>query len=132
MVLMTYPTSEGSGEPVHPRSLARAFAVRNHEVWEVDEGHPKNLFILENKPDIYPQTHGISCEFKSHLKSNLNLSKNNKNCCKSYLFCQSIPEFSLMRLFYLSIQNPFSLFNNSFVFSNDSLLELHSFQIISL
>ena len=23
---------EGSGEPVHPRSLARAFAVRTHEV----------------------------------------------------------------------------------------------------
>ena len=50
-----------------------------------------NLFILENKPDIHTQTHGIACEFKSHLKSNLNLPKNNENCCKIYLFCQSIP-----------------------------------------
>ena len=34
MVLVTQATSEGSGEPVHPRSLARAFAVRTHEVWK--------------------------------------------------------------------------------------------------
>ena len=27
-------TSEGSGEPAHPRSLARAFAVCIHEVWK--------------------------------------------------------------------------------------------------
>ena len=32
MVLITQATSEGSGEPAHPRSLARAFAVRSHEV----------------------------------------------------------------------------------------------------
>ena len=34
MVLNTQATSEGSGEPAHPRSLARAFAVRTHEVWK--------------------------------------------------------------------------------------------------
>ena len=34
-VLIAYATSEGSGEPAHPRSLARAFAVRTHEVWKV-------------------------------------------------------------------------------------------------
>ena len=34
MVLITKATSEGSGEPAHPRSLARAFAVRTHEVWK--------------------------------------------------------------------------------------------------
>ena len=34
MVLITSATSEGSGESVHPRSLARAFAVRRHEVWK--------------------------------------------------------------------------------------------------
>ena len=36
MVLITQATSEGSGEPAHPRSLARAFTVRTHEV-EVNE-----------------------------------------------------------------------------------------------
>ena len=34
MVLITWATSEGSGEPVHPHSLTRAFAVRTHEVWK--------------------------------------------------------------------------------------------------
>ena len=28
------PTSESSGEPAHPRSLARAFAVRTHKIWK--------------------------------------------------------------------------------------------------
>ena len=32
--LITKATSEGSGEPAHSRSLARAFAVRTHEVWK--------------------------------------------------------------------------------------------------
>ena len=34
MVLITKVTSEGSGEPTHLRSLARAFAIRTHEVWK--------------------------------------------------------------------------------------------------
>ena len=34
MVLITQGTSAGSGEPVHPRCLTRAFAVRTHEVWK--------------------------------------------------------------------------------------------------
>ena len=34
MVLITSATSEGSGEPVHPRCLARAIAVRTYEVWK--------------------------------------------------------------------------------------------------
>ena len=34
MVLITQATSEGPGEPAHPRSLARVFAVRTHEVWK--------------------------------------------------------------------------------------------------
>ena len=34
MVLITQATSEGSGEPAHPHSLATAFAVRTHEVWK--------------------------------------------------------------------------------------------------
>ena len=37
-VLITRATSEGSGEPKHPHSLARAFAIRTHENMEVDEG----------------------------------------------------------------------------------------------
>ena len=32
MVLITSATSKGSGEPVHPLSLTRAFAVCTHEV----------------------------------------------------------------------------------------------------
>ena len=34
MVFIIYATSEGSGEPAHLGSLARAFAVRTHEVWK--------------------------------------------------------------------------------------------------
>ena len=34
MVLITQATSEGSGEPAHPRCLARAFAIRTHKVWK--------------------------------------------------------------------------------------------------
>ena len=32
LVLIKYATSEGTGEPAHSRSLARAFAVRTHEL----------------------------------------------------------------------------------------------------
>ena len=32
MVLITYATGEGSGEPAHLRRIARAFVVRTHEV----------------------------------------------------------------------------------------------------
>ena len=35
-------TSEGSGEPAHPRSLDRAFAVRTHKVWKKTNGPTKN------------------------------------------------------------------------------------------
>ena len=31
-VLITYTNSEGSGKPAHPRSLARDFAVRSHDI----------------------------------------------------------------------------------------------------
>ena len=34
LVLITKATSEGSGELAHPRSLARAFTDRTHEVWK--------------------------------------------------------------------------------------------------
>ena len=34
MVLITKATSDGSGEPAHSRSLARAIPVRTHEVWK--------------------------------------------------------------------------------------------------
>ena len=40
MVLVTFATSEGSGEPAHPRRLDRAFAVRTHEAWT--KGPTKN------------------------------------------------------------------------------------------
>ena len=38
MVFITKATSDGSGEPAHPRSLTRAFAVRTHEVWKKMKG----------------------------------------------------------------------------------------------
>ena len=31
LVLMGYASSEGSGEPAHPRSLARTFAARSYK-----------------------------------------------------------------------------------------------------
>ena len=34
MVPITQATSEGSGEPAHPCSLARTFTVHSHEVWK--------------------------------------------------------------------------------------------------
>ena len=33
LVLITYASSEGSGEPAHPRSLARTFAARSYKHW---------------------------------------------------------------------------------------------------
>ena len=42
MVLITLATSDSSGEPAHLRSLARAFAVRTHEVWKKTKGQTKH------------------------------------------------------------------------------------------
>ena len=42
MVLITLANNEGSGEHVHPRSLARAFAVRAQEIWKQTNGPTKN------------------------------------------------------------------------------------------
>ena len=42
MVLITQTTSEGSGEPAHPCSLDRAFAVHTHKVWKQTKGRTKN------------------------------------------------------------------------------------------
>ena len=33
LVLITYASSEGSGEPAHPRSLSRTFAARSYKQW---------------------------------------------------------------------------------------------------
>ena len=33
LVLIGYASSEGSGEPAHPRSLARTFAARSYKQW---------------------------------------------------------------------------------------------------
>ena len=33
LVLMAYASSEGPGEPAHPRSLARTFAARSYKQW---------------------------------------------------------------------------------------------------
>ena len=42
MVLITQVPSKCSGEPAHPPSLTRAFAVRTHEVWKKTKGPTKN------------------------------------------------------------------------------------------
>ena len=34
MVFIAYASSEGSGEPAHPRSLARTSAARSYKQWE--------------------------------------------------------------------------------------------------
>ena len=33
LVLIAYASSEGSGEPAHPRSLARTFAASSYKKW---------------------------------------------------------------------------------------------------
>ena len=33
LALIAYASSEGSGEPAHPRSLARTFAARSYKQW---------------------------------------------------------------------------------------------------
>ena len=50
----------------------------------------RNLFILENTPDTHPQTHGISCDFKSQRVISVN--QKTMKIAVSYLFCQSMPE----------------------------------------
>ena len=46
-VLITQANTEGSGsgEPVHPRSLVRAFAVRTHNIWNLRRPSSKDLKI---------------------------------------------------------------------------------------
>ena len=45
MVHMIWATTEGSGEPAHPRSLARAFAVRKNKVRESTKCPTKNQTV---------------------------------------------------------------------------------------
>ena len=33
LLIIAYASSEGSGEPAHPRSLARSSAARSHKQW---------------------------------------------------------------------------------------------------
>ena len=42
MVLISQAISKGSGEPAHSRSLARAFAVRTHDIWKYTKGPTKS------------------------------------------------------------------------------------------
>ena len=56
MVLITQTTSEGSGEPAHPCSLARAFAVRTQSM-EVDEGS-------DQTSNIWPHWKAAHVRFK--------------------------------------------------------------------
>ena len=42
LVLNAQATSEGSGKPAHPGSLARAFAVCTHELWKQTKGQTQN------------------------------------------------------------------------------------------
>ena len=86
-----------------------------------------NIFMPTTISNIHPHTHWMSCEFKSHCKSNLTLSKNNKTCCKSYLFCQCIPACFLNDSLIISIQSQFSLFEYRSLLSNGSLLKLYTF-----
>ena len=41
LTIYMYATSEGSDEPVHPCSLARAFAIRTHEIWKYKKDQTK-------------------------------------------------------------------------------------------
>ena len=68
MVLITKATSEGSGEPAHLRSLARAFAVCTHKSIEVDEGS-------DQKSDIEP--HWMAAY--AHLKNEFTEDKKYHN-----------------------------------------------------
>ena len=86
-----------------------------------------NLFIQENIPFIHPQTKWMTCEFKSHWNSNLNVLRHNENCCKSYLFCQRIPDCLLNEAMMCQHSNSFSSFKYWSVISNGSLLKLYSF-----
>ena len=47
-VLITKAASEGSGEPAHKRSLARAFAVRRHVVETLRKLQAKNVCLEPN------------------------------------------------------------------------------------
>ena len=74
MVLITYATSEDSGEPAHPRSLARAFAVRTHKVWKWTKGPTEHQISTHIKygsgrrvrPNIryLPPLGGCACAFE--------------------------------------------------------------------
>ena len=46
LVLIAYASSEGSGEPAHPRSLARTFAARSYKQCQEEPS--------DRKPDPWP------------------------------------------------------------------------------
>ena len=48
LVLIAYASSEGSGEPAHPRSLARTSAARSYKQWV-----KRNLQIESQIPDPF-------------------------------------------------------------------------------
>ena len=68
MVLIAYATSEGSGEPAHPRSLARAFAVRTHEVMKFGSRRKVRPKIRHLAP-----LHGCACAFEERVYGGRNV-----------------------------------------------------------
>ena len=57
-------TSEGAGEPAHPRSFTRAFAVRTHEVCQ----QPKGLTKIRHLTPL----DGCACRFKNEFTEDEN------------------------------------------------------------
>ena len=58
-VHIAYANSEGSDEPVHMCSLARAFAVRSHNKRELEEASDK-------EPEIWPHWIAVYAHLKEH------------------------------------------------------------------
>ena len=50
LVLIAYASSEGSGEPAHPRSLARTFAARIGDKYQIRLTRSNSSFPLQELP----------------------------------------------------------------------------------
>ena len=60
LVLIAYASSDGSGEPVHPRSLARTSATRSYEGWSKSSF----LFLIQRKVRVLSKFFDVHIELK--------------------------------------------------------------------
>ena len=103
LVLIAYASSEGSGEPAHPRSLARTSAARS--IQAVNQEEPS-----DRKPDPW------SLWMAGHAQLKFVMTECSKTQIRlAGLKCKYLKDFMLMLMFFLTQLN-MKVVTNSFFF----------------